>query len=479
MDANILEVHNQSLEYSEEDFLRDVKEVKKINDEYKSKFSKNPKALTVTYGCQMNEHDSEKMNWILEEMGFEISEDLEEANFVIYNTCAIRENAELKVYGKIGSLKKMKEEREDFKIALCGCMMQIESIRSTIEDKYSHVDVIFGTSRIHKLPELVLRTYREEGTIVEVGDSTHEIVENIDASRKFDYKSFVNIMYGCNNFCTYCVVPYTRGREVSRQPEEILKEIHKLGENNCKEVTLLGQNVNSYGKSLNSNYDFPSLLRDIDKIPGIERIRFMTSHPRDISDELIECYGELKNLSNHLHLPVQSGSNRILKAMNRHYTREEYLEIIEKLRKTKPDIAISTDIIIGFPGETEEDFLDTLDLITKVEFDFAYVFIYSLREGTKAAKMKEQIPYEVKHRRFELLSDKINSIVLEKNKKLIGTSVKVLVDDVSKNDDTMLSGRTEEFKLVHFKGDKSLIGSIVDVKIEDAKTFSIQGKIID
>lgn len=432
---------------------------------------------TETYGCQMNEHDSEKISWILENMNYIKTNDNNKADLIIYNTCAIRENAELKVYGKIGALKKLKRENPDLIIGICGCMMQREDVRDIITTKHKHVDLIFGTHNIHKLPQLIKNHLQTEETIVDIVEDTREIVEDINFNRTYSYKGYVNIMYGCNNFCTYCVVPYTRGRELSREPNNIIEEIEILAESGCKEITLLGQNVNSYGNTLEYDYNFPTLLKNINNIDGIERIRFMTSHPKDLSDELIESYKTLNKLSNHLHLPVQSGSNRILKEMNRKYTREDYLLIVEKLRKAVPNISITTDIIVGFPGESEDDFLETLKLVEEVNFDSAYSFLYSVREGTKAANMDNQIDYKVKHERFQRLSDMMNEISLEKNKKLVGQNLKVLVEDVSKNNLNVLTGRTEEFKIVHFEGDKSLIGSIININIKEVTTFTLTGTI--
>ena len=431
-----------------------------------------------TYGCQMNEHDSEKISWILSNMGYNETESLEEADLIIYNTCLVRENAEIKVYGNLGALKQLKREKPDLIIAICGCMMQREEIRNVITSKYKHVDLIFGTHNIHKLPQLINNHLKTGKTIVDVLEDSREIVEDIDANRKYSYKAFVNIMYGCNNFCSYCIVPYTRGRENSREPENIIKEIKELAQNGCKEVTLLGQNVNSYGKTLNRDYDFVDLLRDINEIDGIERIRFMTSHPKDLSDKLIEAYKSLDKLCEHLHLPVQAGSNRILKEMNRKYTKEDYLLIIKKLKEAVPNIAITTDIIVGFPGETEEDFNETLELVKEVEYDSAFTFLYSIREGTRAAKMENQIDDKVKHARFQKLSDLLNDISLGKNEKLLGETFEVLVEEVSKNNPEVLTGRTRSNKLVHFKGDKSLIGTMVNVKIENAKTFTLEGNIV-
>ena len=432
-----------------------------------------------TYGCQMNEHDSEKISWILENMGYQRTDDNNQSDLIIYNTCAIRENAELKVYGKIGALKKLKRINPDLIIGICGCMMQREDVREIITSKHKHVDLIFGTHNIHKLPQLIKNNLQTGETIVDVIEDTREIVEDINFNRTYSYKGYVNIVYGCNNFCTYCVVPYTRGRELSREPENIIEEIETLAKSGCKEITLLGQNVNSYGNTLGYDYSFPKLLGEINEIDGIERIRFMTSHPKDLSDELVESYGSLDKLSNHLHLPIQSGSNKVLKEMNRKYTREDYLLIVKKLRAAVPNIAITTDIIVGFPGETEEDFIETLNLVKEVEFDSAYSFLYSMRDGTKAAKMEEQIEYKVKHDRFQRLSDAMNEISLKKNEKLIGQTLKVLVEEVSKNNPNVLTGRSEEFKIVHFEGKESLIGSIVNIKINEVTTFTLTGTIIE
>ena len=443
------------------------------------KITKQKKYSIETYGCQMNEHDSEKISWILENMGYNKTDDNNQPDLIIYNTCAIRENAELKVYGKIGALKKLKRINPDLIIGICGCMMQREDVREIITTKHKHVDLIFGTHNIHKLPQLVKNHLQTGETIVDIVEDTREIVEDINFNRTYSYKAYVNIMYGCNNFCTYCVVPYTRGRELSRDPENIIEEIKSLAKTGCKEITLLGQNVNSYGNTLGYEYSFPKLLREINEIDGIERIRFMTSHPKDLSDELIDSYASLDKVSNHLHLPIQSGSNKVLKEMNRKYTREDYLLIVDKLRKAVPNISITTDIIVGFPGETEKDFLETLSLVKEVEFDSAYSFLYSMRDGTRAAKMDEQIEYKVKHDRFQRLSDAMNEISLRKNEELIGQTVKVLVEDVSKNNPNVLTGRSEEFKIVHFEGKESLIGCIVDIKIENVTTFTLTGTIIE
>lgn len=436
------------------------------------------KYTLVTYGCQMNEHDSEKISWILEGIDYEWTDNREECDLIIYNTCAVRKSAEDRVYGQLGELKDLKRRNPDLIISVCGCMMQTEEARNKVISKYKHVDIIFGTNNIHKLPQLISR-YMELGkTVVDINEENREIEEDIDANRKSTFKSYVNIMYGCNNFCTYCIVPYTRGRERSREPENIINEVKQLAKGGCKEITLLGQNVNSYGNTLDKDYKFSDLLREVNSIEGIERIRFMTSHPKDLSDDLIEAYKDLDKLCNHVHLPIQSGSNRILKSMNRKYTRENYMDIVNKIKKAIPDIAITTDIIVGFPGETEEDFEETLQLIKDVQFDAAYTFLYSIREGTIAADMKDQVPDDVKHNRFQRLLDTLYPIGLMQNEKLVGKIVRVLVEDVSKNNDDVLNGRTEGFKLINFKADKELIGTFVEVEVTSANTFALKGNMV-
>lgn len=467
----IMQIDNN---YPFEDF---IDKNKKLLKELEKKKNRKLRMHTVTFGCQMNEHDSEKIAWILQNLGFESVDTENEADFIIYNTCAVRKSAEDKVLGKLGELKRLKRENDDLIIAICGCMTQIEDTADYIKEKYRHVNIIFGTNNIHKLPEYLYEYLTTKKTVLDLAKKT-DVIENIDADRLYDFKAFVNIMYGCNNFCSYCIVPYTRGREVSRDPENIIKEVKDLVENGTKEITLLGQNVNSYGKSLDYDYTFTNLLYDLGEIEGLERLRFMTSHPKDISDDLIEAYGKIDALCNHLHLPVQSGSNRILKQMNRKYTVEDYLEKIEKVRKINKDIAISTDIIVGFPGETEEDFEETLKLVEKVKFDSAFTFLYSIREGTPAAKSDEQVDDKVKHERFERLIKTLNPIAYDINKEYIGKTVKVLVDDISKNNDKVLTGRTSESKIVNFEGDTNLIGQIVNIKINDAKTFTLEGELV-
>lgn len=431
----------------------------------------------LTYGCQMNEHDSEKISGLLDSLGYVATEDLN-ADLVLLNTCLIRENAAQKVYGKLGQLKNIQKNNPNMLIGVCGCMMQKEDVRKETLRRSPFVNMIFGPNNIHELPEL-LEKAKTEKRVVSIIDSTEEIHEDLPNNRKYKQKALVNINYGCNNFCTYCVVPYTRGREKSREARDILCEIEQLAQEGYKEVTLLGQNVNSYGNTFKNKYRFPDLLRDVCKIDGIEFIRFMTSHPKDLSDELIDVIASEDKLCKHFHLPVQSGSTKVLKDMNRHYDREHYIEVAKKLKAKIPDIAITTDIIVGFPGETEEDFQDTMSLCKEIEYDSAFTFLYSIRQGTKAATMENQIPEEVKHERFDRLLDVVYPIALEKNKECIGKTYRILVDEVSKKDENYLSGRTEHFKLVNFKGDKNLIGKIVNVKIDGAKTFSMTGTIVD
>ncbi len=440
---------------------------------------KNKKYIIITYGCQMNEHDSEVLSGILENMGYMATDYKDDANLIIYNTCCVRENAELKVYGNIGALKNLKKQRDDLTIAVCGCMMQQPHIIEHIKNKYKHVDLVFGTHNLFRLPELLVKSMESEKTFIEIWDREGEIVEGLPVNRKYQLKAFINIMYGCNNFCTYCIVPYTRGRERSREMKDILREAKLLGENGSKEITLLGQNVNSYGKTLDEDIDFADLLRELNKVPGIERIRFMTSHPKDLSDKLIDVMAECDKVCEHLHLPFQSGSNRILKIMNRKYTKEKYLSLIEKLKDRIPNIGLTTDIIVGFPGETEEDFKDTLDIVEKARYDSVYTFLYSVRKGTPAANMDKQVDRETKQDRFNRLIDKINEISAEINESYLNKVVEVLVEGPSKTNPDRLMGRTRENKLVNFDGRENLIGELVDVQITEAKTFSLNGKVIE
>lgn len=430
----------------------------------------------TTFGCQMNEHDSEVIDGLLTERGFSSVKERKDASIVIINTCSVRDNADKRFFGTLGQLKKRKESDPSFIVCVCGCMMQQQRVVDTIKAKYPWVDVIFGTNSIHHIPELIEKVAIEKEKVVDIIENTEEIVEGLPAKRLFDHKALVNIMFGCNNFCTYCIVPYTRGREKSREPEAIVDEVKGLVADGVKEIMLLGQNVNSYDGNGTS---FAELLKMLNDVDGLERIRFMTSNPKDLSDELIEAFAVCDKLCRNLHLPIQSGSNRVLKRMNRKYTREDYLKLIEKLRKTVPDITLSTDIIVGFPGETNEDFEETLSIVKEVEYDSAFTFIYSIRKGTPAENFEDQIEESEKHRRFDLLVNAVNEISEKKNKAYQDRVEKVLVDGVSKNDKSTLTGRTDGFKLVNFAGKKELIGSLVDVKITDAKTFSLFGEVIE
>lgn len=429
----------------------------------------------------MNEHDSETLAGMLIEKGYVPAAERKDANIVIFNTCSIRENADKRFFGTLGQLKRRKtEQRENFTVCVCGCMMQQQHIIDTIKAKYPWVDVIFGTHNLHQLPELLDNLYKEKHKQLAIWEEGGEIVEGLPARRLFKHKAFVNIMYGCNNFCTYCIVPYTRGRERSRIPEDILKEVQALAADGVKEITLLGQNVNSYegiSRDSGEKTDFTDLIYMLSEVDGIERIRFMTSHPKDISDKLIAAYGKCEKLCHYIHLPVQAGSSKVLKEMNRHYTREDYLEIVRKLREVDPDIAISTDIIVGFPGETEEEFEETLTLCEEVRYDSAFTFLYSVRKGTPAEKFENQIPEEIKHERFNRLVDVINRISAEKNAEYVGRIEKVLVDGPSKNNSKTYGGRTESFKLVNFRGTPDMIGQVIDVLITGENTFSLEGEV--
>lgn len=433
----------------------------------------------ITFGCQMNEHDSETISGMLQENGCGEVPSAKESDITIINTCSIRENADKRFFGTLGQLKKIKEKNPAYIACVCGCMMQQQHIIDTVKSKYPWVDIIFGTHNIHRFPALLEKVYREKQKVLEVFPDSAEIVEGLPAKRLYQHKSFVNIMYGCNNFCTYCIVPYTRGREKSRSPEDILAEVRRLASDGVKEVTLLGQNVNSYRGLTESGKtcDFADLIYRLDEVEGLLRIRFMTSHPKDLSDRLIQAYADCDKLCNYIHLPVQSGSSAVLKRMNRKYTRGQYLELVEKLRAAVPDITISTDIIVGFPGETEADFEETLSLAEAVQYDSAFTFLYSVRTGTPAAEYADQIPEAVKHERFNRLVDLINACSARKNAAYVGRTEKVLAEGVSKKNDRMLTGRTEGFKLVDFAGEKSCIGQIVDVEITQGRTFSLAGRV--
>ena len=430
----------------------------------------------TTFGCQMNEHDSETIAGMLSERGYEAAAERDEADVVIFNTCSVRENADKRFFGTLGQLKKIKERNPEFTVCVCGCMMQQQHIIDSIKSKYPWVDVIFGTHNIHQFPELLENLIQEKKKQINVWEEHGEIVEGLPCKRLYKHKAFINIMYGCNNFCTYCIVPYTRGRERSRKPEDIVREVRTLVADGVREVTLLGQNVNSYRGD--ENTDFADLIYMLNEIEGLERIRFMTSHPKDLSDKLIQAYVDCEKLCNYIHLPVQCGSSRVLKEMNRKYSREDYLELIRKLRTAVPDITISTDIIVGFPGETEEEFQETLSLVAEVEYDSAFTFLYSIRKGTPAEKYEDQIPEDVKHERFNRLVDLVNEISAKKNAAYVGRVEKVLVEGYSKNTAMTYSGRTDGFKLINFEGNEDMVGRIVDVRVTQGKTFSLEGEVV-
>lgn len=441
------------------------------------KLGRKPTFCVTTFGCQMNARDSEKLVGILEKIGYEEKED-ENADFVIYNTCTVRENANMKVYGRLGVLNTYKKKNPHMMIALCGCMMQEPHVVEKLKKSYRFVNLIFGTHNIYKFAELLVNAFESKRMVIDIWKDTDKIVENLPSERKYPFKSGINIMFGCNNFCSYCIVPYVRGRERSRKPEHIIAEIKRLVADGVVEVMLLGQNVNSYGKNLEEPITFAKLLRQINEIEGLKRIRFMTSHPKDLSDELIQAMADCDKVCPHMHLPVQSGSSRILKIMNRHYTREQYLELVRKIREAVPGISLTTDIIVGFPGETEEDFMDTLTLCEEVRYDSAFTFIYSKRTGTPAAIMEDQIPEDVVKERFNRLLHTIQTIANEECGRFEGKVVDVLVEEYNEEKE-LLTGRMEHNLLVHFPGCPSMLGKIVPVKLEESKGFYFIGKIAE
>lgn len=437
------------------------------------------KFLIQTYGCQMNEHDTEVMAGIFLALGYEEAKSVENADVILLNTCAIRENAENKVFGEIGHLKQYKVENPDLLLGVCGCMSQEESVVNRILQKHQHVDMIFGTHNIHRLPYILHEAYMSKEMVVEVWSKEGDVIENLPKERQGKIKAWVNIMYGCDEFCTYCIVPYTRGKERSRRPEDVIQEVRELARQGYQEVTLLGQNVNAYGKDFKDmNYGLGDLMDELRHI-GIPRIRFTTSHPRDFDDRLIEVLAKGGNLMEHIHLPVQSGSSEVLKMMARKYTREEYLELVRKIKKAIPNVALTTDIIVGFPNETEEQFEETLSLYREVGYESAFTFIYSPREGTPAAKMKDNVPMEVKKERLQRLNALVNELSAKAMEKYVGKEVEVLVEGESKNNPDVLAGYTRRNKLVNFTGPKSAIGKIVKVKITEAKTWSLNGTMVE
>lgn len=449
-----------------------------IPEEFKG-MGEGRKFYIRTFGCQMNEHDTEVMSGIFLGLGYEETDSVEDANVILLNTCAVRENAENKVFGELGHLKHLKLQRPDLLLGVCGCMSQEESVVNKILQTYQHVDMIFGTHNIHRLPNILHEAYMSKEMVVEVWSKEGDVIENLPKVRRGDIKAWVNIMYGCDKFCTYCIVPYTRGKERSRRPEEIIQEVRALAAKGYQEITLLGQNVNAYGKDLEGmNYGLGDLMDEIRTI-DIPRIRFTTSHPRDFDDHLIEVLGKRGNLMDHIHLPVQSGSNEVLKIMARKYTREQYLELVRKIKAVIPDVALTTDIIVGYPNETDEQFEETMSLYREVGYEAAYTFIYSPREGTPAADMVDNVPMEVKKERLQRLNALVNECSAEAMKKYQDQVVEVLVEGESKNNPNVLAGYTSKSKLVNFVGPKTAIGKIVKVKITDAKTWSLNGEMVE
>ena len=421
---------------------------------------------------------SDELIGILEQIGY-VKKETEDADFVIYNTCTVRENANNKVYGRLGYLHSQKKKNPDMMIGLCGCMMQEPEVVEKIRTSYRFVDLVFGTHNIYKFAELIVAAFESKGMIVDIWKDTDKIVEDLPVERKYTFKSGVNIMFGCNNFCSYCIVPYVRGRERSRDPKDIIREIERLVADGVVEVMLLGQNVNSYGKNLEHPMTFAQLLEEVEKIDGLERIRFMTSHPKDLSDELIEVLGKSKKICKHLHLPLQSGSSRILKEMNRHYTKEQYLELVKKIRAAVPDIALTTDIIVGFPGETEEDFLETMEVVKEVQYDSAFTFIYSKRTGTPAATKEDQVSPEVVKDRFDRLLHVVQEIGSQKAGALQGTVQKVLIEEINAQDEHLVTGRLSNNSVVHVPGGADLIGKIVNVSLDECKGFYYLGTLAE
>ena len=447
-----------------------MEKVKKINE------NKNKKYYILTMGCQLNENDSEKLIGIMEKMGYTKSKDIKNADLYVINTCCVRENAEEKLFGKLGELKKIKENKNII-IAIGGCMMQEEHITEKIKKSYPFVDVVFGTHTLHKFPEDLYIAITKNKKVKDVIEIDGEIYEGLPVKRSSNRQASVIIMYGCNNFCSYCIVPYVRGRERSRKPEDILNEIKELAKEGYREITLLGQNVNSYKGG--ENYNFANLLEDVDKIEGIEVIRFVSPHPKDFTDDVIDVISKSKKISRLIHVPLQSGSTNVLKEMNRKYTKEQYLDLIKRIRNKIPDVVFSTDIIVGFPGETEEDFEDTIDVVKQVNFEQIFMFIYSRRVGTRADKMENQIPEEIKHKRFDRLKQVFEESVEENNKKYIGTTQKILVEGYSKNNQDMLTGRTDTNKVVIFEGSEELIGKIINIKIISEHKWYLKGEVLN
>ncbi len=456
-----------------------IAKCRKYVKEESERLGRAPRGCVVTFGCQMNARDSEKLSGILIKIGYELTESEEEADLVLYNTCTVRDNANQRVYGRLGYLNSLKKKNPHMRVLLCGCMMQEPAVIEKLRKSYRFVDLIFGTHNIFKFAQLLVTMYENQEMIVDIWQETDQIVEQLPVNRKYAYKSGINIMFGCNNFCSYCIVPYVRGRERSRDPKEILREIERLVEDGVVEIMLLGQNVNSYGKNLEHPITFAALLREVEKIEGLKRIRFMTSHPKDLSDELIEVMRDSKKICKHLHLPVQAGSDRILQAMNRRYTKEQYLALVEKIRTAIPDIAITTDIIVGFPGETLADVEETIDVVQKVQYDNAFTFIYSKRTGTPAAAMEDQVPEEVVREGFDKLLKVVQDTARARAALLQGKVMEALVEEVNEQDTSLMTGRLSNNMLVHFPADPSLIGRLVQVSLDTCHGFYYTGHIVD
>ncbi len=453
-----------------------IEKAKKYVEEEAKELGRALTFCVTTFGCQMNARDSEKLCGILKQIGYVETEE-DKADFVIYNTCTVRENANTRVYGRLGQLKASKKRNSHMMIGLCGCMMQEPEVVEKLKKSYSYVDIIFGTHNIYKFAELIVTRFESKRMVIDIWKDTDKIVEDLPNERKYPFKSGVNIMFGCNNFCSYCIVPYVRGRERSRDPKAIIREIERLVADGVVEVMLLGQNVNSYGKTLNTPMSFAELLQEIEKIEGLKRIRFMTSHPKDLSDELIEVMKHSKKICKHLHLPVQSGSSDILKKMNRRYDKEKYLNLVSKIKEAVPDISLTTDIIVGFPGETEEDFLETLDVVRKVRYDSAFTFIYSKRTGTPAAIMENQVPEDVIKDRFDRLLHEVQTIAGEVCAVHEGTDQEVLIESVNEHNPNLVTGRMSNNILVHLEGTKDMIGTFVNVHLKECKGFYYIGEL--
>ena len=472
---------NQVTEYTENETERQMEFMAKAKayvSDLEKELGRKPVACVITFGCQMNARDSEKLIGILENIGYEISEN-EDSDFVIYNTCTVRDNADQRVFGRLGLVSSYKKKKPWMKIALCGCMMQEQVSIEKIKKSYRYVDLIFGTFNLFKFAELLCTMFESDRMIIDIWRESNKIVEDLPVSRKYSFKSGLNIMFGCNNFCSYCIVPYVRGREKSRKPIDILREAEKLAADGVKEIMLLGQNVNSYGIGLDEEdkITFAQLIEQVCKIDGIERVRFMSSHPKDLSDELIATIRDNPKIARHIHLALQSGSDRILKRMNRHYTKEDFLKLVEKIRKEVPDVAITTDIIVGFPGETKEDVDETIDVVKKAAFENAFTFIYSKRVGTPAASFEDQVPEEKVKENFNRLLEVVQETAHAQSGKFEGSTQRVLVEEVNEHDNSLVTGRMSNNTLVHFPGDASLIGTFVNVHLDECHGFYYTGKM--